>query len=230
MRPEESQRFADRREAGAELATNLRTYLDEGGITERPLILGMSRGGVPVAAEIARQLDADLDVIVVTRIGLPWRPEFGVGALAEKGPAVIDHDALTRANISVADLTPVVAMQREEIIGQLERYRGGHGVPSVTGRVVIVVDDGMQTGVRARAALRAIHGDLPAHLVFATPVCAAESMDRLAIEADGLVHVRCPCCYNATGLWYRDIPELTDDDVLEALHSVWDTVPVASAR
>jgi len=230
MRPEESQRFADRREAGAELATHLRTYLDEGGLTDRPLILGMSRGGVPVAAEIARRLDADLDVIVVTRLGLPWKSDLTVGALAEKGPAVIDHDAFTRADICITELTPVVTAQRAEISSQLDRYRGGHGVPSVTGRIVIVVDDGMQTGVRARAALRAIHGDLPAHLVYATPVCAAESMDRLAIEADGLVHLRCPCCHDSTALWYRDIPELTDDDVLESLHSVWDAVPVAAAR
>jgi predicted phosphoribosyltransferase len=81
------------------------------------------------------------------------------------------------------------------------------------GRVVVVVDDGMQTGVRARAALRALHAGLPAHLIFATPICAAESTTVLATEADGLVHVRCPCCFSATGLWYREIHDVTDAEL-----------------
>jgi len=221
MRPEESLRFADRREAGQALAEHVAVYLKEQGLTERPLVLGMSRGGVPVAAEVARSLDADLDVIVVTRIGLPWQPDFSVGALAENGEPMIDHDALTRANLSISDLGPVVRRGRVEIARQLELFRAGHPAPPVAGRVVVVVDDGMQTGLRARAALRALHGGLPAHVAFATPVCAAESFDKLAIEADGLVHVRCPCCYSPTGLWYRDIHELTDADVIETLRREW---------
>jgi putative phosphoribosyl transferase len=221
MRPEESLRFADREEAGIALARSVAAYLDANNLTDRPLVLGMSRGGVPVAAEVARAIGGELDVLVVTKIGLPWRPDFTVGALAENGEPMIDHDALTRASLSVADLGPVVQRQRVEIARQLDLYRDGHPTPPVTDRVVVVVDDGMQTGIRARAALRALHGGFPKHMVFATPVCAAESFDRLAIEADGLVHVRCPCCYSATGLWYRDIHELTDADVIEILRREW---------
>jgi putative phosphoribosyl transferase len=219
MGPDESERFADRTEAGGALAREVSNYLREHGATGRPLVLGMSRGGVPVAAEVARALGADLDVIVVGPIGLPWRPEFGVGAIAENGPMVINHDALTRADVSSSDLGPVVSAQRIELADLAQRYRDGRPAFDVTDRTVIVVDDGMQTGVRARAALRALHAAMPAHLVFATPVCAAEASGALEIEADGLVHVRCPCCFSATGLWYRDIPELTDADITAVLRA-----------
>jgi putative phosphoribosyl transferase len=221
MRPEESLRFADREEAGLALAKHVSAYLDEHQLTDRPLVRGMSRGGVPVAAEVARAIGGELDVLVVTRIGLPWRPDFSVGALAENGEPMINYDALARASLTVADLGPVVARQRVELARLLDLYRDGHPTPPVNDRVVVVVDDGMQTGIRARAALRALHGGFPKHLVFATPICAAESFDKLALEADGLVHVRCPCCYSATGLWYRDIRELTDDDVIEILRREW---------
>jgi predicted phosphoribosyltransferase len=213
MVPDESLRFADRAEAGSALAVEISRYLRENGVTDRPLVLGMSRGGVPVAAEVARSLDADLDVIVVGAIGLPWKPDFKVGAVAENGSMVINHDKLTRAEVSANDLAPAVTAERAELTRLGDLYRDGSPAIDVADRTVIVVDDGMQTGVRARAALRALHAGMPAHLMFATPVCAAEATGALEVEADGLVHVRCPCCFSATGLWYRDIPELTDADI-----------------
>jgi predicted phosphoribosyltransferase len=214
MVPDESERFANRADAGRALAEQVSLYLHEHGITERPLVLGMSPGGVPVAAEVARVLGADLDLVVVAKISTPWQPDQGVGAIAEHGPVVINHDALTRANLSAHDLSPVVAAQRAEVDRLAHRYREGRAMPTVTDRVVIVVDDGMQTGVRARAALRALHAAMPAHLIFATPVCAAESTSSLEVEADGLVHVRCPCCFSATGLWYRDIHDVTEAELM----------------
>jgi putative phosphoribosyl transferase len=213
MVPEESMRFADRVEAGAALAGEISTYLADHSGTGRPLVLGMSRGGVPVAAEVARAIGADLDVLVVGPVHSPWKQEFSVGAITETGPLVINHDALTRSNLSACDLSPVVAFERAALAALGELYRDGRAPIDVTDRTVIVVDDGMQTGVRARAALRALHAGMPAHLVFATPVCAAEATGALAVEADGVVHVRCPCCFSATGLWYRDIPDLTDAEV-----------------
>jgi predicted phosphoribosyltransferase len=225
MRPDESMRFANRQEAGRDLGDEVARYLKDQGTVDRPLVLGMSRGGVPVAVEVARAINGELDVIVVMNIGVPWRPDFSVGAVAENGPSVIDHDALTRANLSVDDLGPVVAQQRRDMARLAEVYRDGREAQSVSGRVVVVVDDGMQTGIRARAALRALHAGLPAHLVFATPVCAAETMDRLAAEADGLIHVRCPCCFTSTGLWYREIHDLTDAQVVEELRDVGTAVP-----
>ncbi len=217
MVPDESLRFADRAEAGSALADEISRYLRENNVSDRPLVLGMSRGGVPVAAEVARAVGGDLDVIVVGAIGLPWKPDFKVGAVAETGPMVINHDKMTRVEISASDLGPSVVTERDELTRLAGMYRDGRPATDVTDRTVIVVDDGMQTGVRARAALRSLHAGMPAHLVFATPVCAAEATGALAIEADGLVHVRCPCCFSATGLWYRDIPELTDADIMEIM-------------
>jgi putative phosphoribosyl transferase len=222
---DESMRFADRQEAGRALAGHVTTYLTDHGITERPLVLGMSRGGVPVAAEVARVIGADLDVIVVAKIATPWQPDLGVAAIAENGPLVINHDALTRADHSAADLSPLVAQRLAEVARRADMYRDGRPAPAVNDRVVIVVDDGMQTGVRARAALRALHAAMPAHLAFATPVCAAEATGSLAVEADGLIHVRCPCCFSATGLWYRDIPELTDADIVHHLRMTRELTP-----
>ena len=217
MVPDESMRFADRAEAGYALAEQVGGYLREHGITERPLVLGMTTGGVPVAAEVARVLGGDLDVLVVAKITSPWHPEQGVAAVAENGPMVINHDALTRANLSPHDLSPMLVEQRAGIDRLARRYRDGRAMPTATDRVAVVVDDGMNTGVRARAALRALHACMPAHLIFATPICAAESIGSLAIEADGLVHVRCPCCFSATGLWYRDIHEVTDTELMAFL-------------
>lgn len=225
MRPDDSERFADRSEAGRALGARVARYLEEHRLTEPPLVLGMSRGGVPVAGEVARAVCGQLDVIVVERIGLPWQPHFGVGAVAENGPPVIDYDALAQASLSVSDLGPVVDRQRISIARTLERLRGDHPEPSIGDRVVVVVDDGMQTSVRARAALRALHGAMPAHLIFATPVGAAECSAALALEADGVVHVRCPCCFSATGLWYRSIADLTDHDVIAELRREWMPAP-----
>jgi predicted phosphoribosyltransferase len=206
-------RFTDRAEAGRALAEQVSLYLRDNGITERPLVLGMSPGGVPVAAEVARVLGGDLDIIVVTKIGTPWHSDQYVGAIAENGPPVINHDALARNNLAMHDLTLVVSERRADLERLARRYRDDRPMTPVDNRVVVVVDDGMQTGVRARAALRALHLCMPAHLIFATPVCAAESTNMLATEADGLVHVRCPCCFSATGLWYRDIHDVTDAEL-----------------
>jgi predicted phosphoribosyltransferase len=218
---DESMRFANRREAGKALGEQVAEHLQCSGWIERPLVLGLPRGGVPVAAEVARVIGGDLDVVVVAKVGAPWRPEFGVGALGENGPAVMDQDALTRFGISSIDLAPAIEQQRVEIGRQLEHYRGKHPAPVVEGRVVVVIDDGMTTGITARAALRGLRRGRPAHLVYATPVCAAESCDALRVEADALVHVRCPCCFSAFGLWYRDFSELSDAEVLEMLSRAW---------
>ena len=187
MVPDESMRFADRAEAGSALADEISRYLREHGITERPLVLGMSRGGVPVAAEVARdhrcrpRRDRRR-----RRSALPWKPDFKVGAIAENGPHRHQprrddprrrrHERpRARRRRPRAPSSPALA----------DLYRDGRPAVDVADRTVIVVDDGMQTGVRARAALRALHAGMPAHLVFATPVCAAEATGALEVEADG---------------------------------------------
>jgi putative phosphoribosyl transferase len=215
--PDESSRFANRQEAGRVLADRVSGYLRNNGLTDQPLVLGLPPGGMHVAAEIAQATGGELDVIPVARIGVPWRSEFGVGAMAGDGPPVIDQDALARAGLTTTDLLTVIPGGRDELARRMKRYRAGRPAPSVAGRTVIVVDDGMTTSVAARAALRAVHEGGPAHVIFATPVCAAESCDALATEANALVHVYCPCCFSAFGLWYKDLGEVSDDDVARLL-------------
>jgi putative phosphoribosyl transferase len=221
MWPPEDERFADRVAAGRALGAEIVTHLKTVESTERPLVLALPRGGVPVAVEVAAALEADFDLMVTCRIGLPWHPEFGIGALAEEGPPVFDHDALASAGLHLGDVAPAVQRARVELRKRQEHYRGERvGMPAA-GRTVILVDDGLTPSVVARAAVRALREAGPAHLVFAAPVCAAESADCLCAEADAVLHVRSPREFHALGLWYREFGSVADADVTEILNRTW---------
>ncbi|BFO19024.1 hypothetical protein SHKM778_54120 [Streptomyces sp. KM77-8] len=166
-------RFRDRRQAGRELAARLRERQDEGALPD-PVVLALPRGGAAVAVEVARALDAPLDVLVVRKIGAPFHEEFGVGAMAGDGIPLFDGDALLRLGLSEADLAPAVERERAELRRREQRYRQGRPPPELAGRTVIVVDDGLATGSTARAALRALRVRGPGHLVLAVPVGSTE--------------------------------------------------------
>ncbi|MEW2078294.1 phosphoribosyltransferase [Streptomyces sp. NPDC012403] len=210
-------RFRDRRQAGRELAARLRERQDEGALPE-PVVLALPRGGVAVAVEVARALDAPLDVLVVRKIGAPFHEEFGVGAMAGDGIPLFDEDALLRLGITEADLAPVVERERTELRRREQRYRQGRPAPELGGRTVIVVDDGLATGSTARAALRALRAQDPGHLVLAVPVGAAEGVALMRSEADEVVCLHEPAAFMAVGQWYEEFDQLTDEDVLDALH------------
>jgi predicted phosphoribosyltransferase len=171
-----------------------------------------------VAVEVARALDAPLDVLVVRKIGAPFHEEFGVGAMAGDGVPLFDEDALLRLGLSEADLAPVVERERAELRRREQSYRQGRPAPGLRGRTVIVVDDGLATGSTARAALRALRAQDPGHLVLAVPVGSTEGVALMRSEADEVVCLYEPAAFMAVGQWYEEFDQLTDEDVLDALH------------
>ncbi|OKK04117.1 phosphoribosyltransferase [Streptomyces sp. CB02400] len=210
-------RFRDRRQAGRELAARLRERQDEGALPD-PVVLALPRGGAAVAVEVAGALDAPLDVLVVRKIGAPFHEEFGVGAMAGDGVPLLDEEALRRLGIDEADLAPVVERERTELRRREQRYRQGRPPLDLRGRTVIVVDDGLATGSTARAALRALRAQDPGHLVLAVPVGSTEGVALMRSEADEVVCLHEPAAFMAVGQWYEQFDQLTDDDVLDALH------------
>ncbi|GAA4326192.1 phosphoribosyltransferase [Streptomyces venetus] len=209
--------FRDRRQAGGRLAEVLRTRQGEGALPD-PLVLALPRGGVAVGREVARVLDAPLDVLVVRKIGAPFQEELGVGAMAGDEVPLLDEDALRHLGIGEAALAPVIERERAELRRRERLYREGRPAPDLRGHTVIVVDDGLATGSTARAALRYVRRQAPARVVLAAPVCSPEAAELMRAEADEVICLHRPTAFMAVGLWYENFEQLTDRDVLEALH------------
>jgi putative phosphoribosyl transferase len=221
--PPDPPAFADRAEAGERLGAALREAMEEFKFHyfERPVVFAIPRGGVAVAAGVARCLGAPLEVIVVRKIGHPEAPEFGVGAIAEGGEPVFDDAVLAEAGLGVADLAAVVERERAELARRVGVYRAAQGgAAHFDGPMAIVVDDGLATGVTARAALRAVarqFGAGPVRTVLAVPVAAQGSLAAMNAEADEVVTVVTARRLHSVGEWYVDFGQLTDADVLTLL-------------
>ena len=214
--------FADRAEAGERLGAALRESVEKFKFRhlERPVVFAIPRGGVAVAAGVARCLDARLEVIVVRKIGHPEAPEFGLGAIAEGGEPVFDNAVLAEAGLGAADLAPVVERERAELARRVSVYRGGGHGDRPEAALAIVVDDGLATGVTARAALRAVVGRLgagPGRVMLAVPIAAQGSLEAINAEADEVVTVVTARRLRSVGEWYADFGQLTDADVLTLL-------------
>lgn len=202
--------FRDRRQAGQVLAQRLLHWRDRPGL----LVLALPRGGVPVGDEVARALDAPLDVLVVRKLGAPWHPEFAIGALASGGVRVLQPEADTLSN---ADLERVVRREQAELERRERLYRGERPPTSVIGRSVVLVDDGLATGATMQAAAEAVRVQKPAALCVAVPVGAADSCRTLAEVADEVVCAETPEPFRAVSLWYRDFPQTSDEEVRSLL-------------
>ncbi|WP_433604911.1 phosphoribosyltransferase [Dactylosporangium sp. CA-139114] len=205
--------FADRTEAGRALAAQLER---QGLAGDEPLVLALPRGGIPVAVPVAERLGADLDIVIVRKIGAPGHAEFGVGAMAEDGPPVFDDAALRYLGLTAADLAPTVAAERAELDRRVARYRRRRPAPAVAGRRVVLVDDGLATGVTAHAAVRWLSARRPERIVLAVPVCSQQARERLA-EVATVLCLHAPEHFAAVGQWYTDFAQLTDADVEAAL-------------
>jgi putative phosphoribosyl transferase len=205
--------FRDRRDAGQALARSLLRHAGQPNV----LVLALPRGGVPVAAEVARALGAPLDVFVVRKLGVPGQPEFAMGALASGGVRVLDTEVVKALGIPDAVIDAITAVEGDELKRRERAYRGTRPLPRVAGQTVILVDDGLATGSSMRAAVEALRQQGPARIVVAVPVGAPETCAALGALADEVVCARAPEPFRAVGLWYEDFSQTTDDEVREAL-------------
>lgn len=181
-----------------------------------PVVLGLPRGGVVVAVQVVAAVGGTLDVVVVRKLGAPHHEEYGLGALAEDDPPLWDRRALAALGLEPGDLEGVVARETAELARRRELYRGGP-LPALTGREVLVVDDGLATGVTARAALRRLRRQGPARLLLAVPVGAPDTVRSLAAEADEVICPLQPLRLGSVGAFYDDFRETSDAEVLALL-------------
>ncbi len=206
--------FHNRLDAGAQLAERLQAYK-----RERPIVIALPRGGVPVGAEVARRLDAPLDVLIVRKVGAPENPEYAIGALAEGGALWIRPGAVDEVGVSPRALQELEAKQQEEIARRMQRYRQGRPMVEVRGRLVLVVDDGLATGATMMAAVRALKAQGAARIVVAVPAAAASSAERLRTEVEAVITIIEREDFYAIGQWYSDFAQVGDEEVARILAS-----------
>ncbi|MDR5753969.1 MULTISPECIES: phosphoribosyltransferase [unclassified Caballeronia] len=205
--------YENRAEAGRVLAGLLAGYAHRDDV----LVLGLPRGGVPVAFEVARALDADLDVLVVRKLGVPVQPELAMGAIASGGAFYLDDSIVRYAGVSPAELDAVIASERIELARRERAYRGNRGPVDVEGRIAIVVDDGMATGATMKAAAMALRERKPARVVAALPVAPANSESRVETVVDEFVCAMRPRSYFGVGQFYLDFSQTSDEEVFDLL-------------
>ena len=201
--------YRDRRDAGRRLAQALMHYANR----EDVIVLGLPRGGVPVAFEVAQAVDAPLDVFLVRKLGVPGHRELAMGAIASGGVRVLNEDLVRRLGVSEETTGRVAAREHEELERRERAYRGDEPMPDVQGRTVILVDDGLATGASMKAAVAALLTLEPARVVVAVPVAPSETCAEFKNEVDEIVCAATPRPFFGVGAWYRDFSQTTDAEV-----------------
>lgn len=214
-------RFINRTEAGRELASMLYGFRNRNDV----VVLGLPRGGVPVAFEVAKALRAPLDVFTVRKLGAPENDEYALGAIATGGVTAVDWSLAERLGVSDAVLGEIIAVEREELRRREHLYRGDRGPLVVEGKKVIIVDDGLATGSTMRAAIAALRTLKPARIVVAVPVASREAAAAVRQEAEALVCACLPVELYSVGQWYEDFSQTTDREVLDLLRRAGEWTP-----
>ncbi|MBV2169581.1 MAG: erythromycin esterase family protein [Bdellovibrio sp.] len=204
--------FENRKDAGRALGERLLAYKDQD-----PLILAIPRGGVPVAFEVAKRLQAPLDLLMVKKVGHPLNPELAVGAVTESGPPWFNLDLIRRLQLSMEELEDAAKAKLQEVSKQMEKFRFGQAPPSVNDRVVILIDDGIATGATILAAVQLLRERNPLKIIVATPVASVSSLEQIRKAADDLVCLLTPENFYAVGNWYQDFDQVSDKEVIEIL-------------
>lgn len=208
--------FSSREDAGRRLALRLKALK-----LEDPVVLALPRGGVPVAAEVARELGAPLDVILVRKIGVPWQPELAAAAIVDgdRPDLVLNARVMQALGVTKADIDVAAQAQLAEIERRRKLYVGARTPVPVMGRPAIVVDDGIATGTTARAALQALRRRGPKPLILAVPVAAPDSLNELKAHADQVIALESPANFQSIGQFYADFHQLADQEVIQQLHA-----------
>ena len=207
----------NRKAAGQALADALQEYKGRDDV----IVLGLPRGGVPVAAEVAEALGAELDLMLVRKLGTPGQKELAMGAIASGGNRVLNQDVVRSLGISDEAIRRVEDLEKQELQRREHAYRGQHPRPVLTRRCVILVDDGLATGATMRAAVDAVRQDDPARLVVAVPVAPADTVHSLSKQVDEMVCLAKPPNFGAIGFWYVDFSQVSDDEVRHILARAW---------
>lgn len=215
-----SARFHDRFDAGRRLASVLQPYAGRPNL----LVLALPRGGVPVAYEVARQLHAPLDLMLVRKLGVPGHEELAMGAIAAGGVRVISDDVVRALGIPDRSIAAIAAHEEHELERRAREYRGDRPLPDVEGKTVILIDDGLATGSTMRAAVAALKSQNPERLVVAVPVAAPETCEALRQEVDDVICALEPEPFFAVGNWYHDFSQTSDEEVRELLQRASESV------
>jgi putative phosphoribosyl transferase len=218
--------FANRRAAGRALGREVSRLPLQGKV----LVLGLPRGGIPVACEVAAALHAPVDALVVRKLGAPFNPELALGAIAFGGITVYNDDLLAELGLRVEDLAEVRARELEELRRRELVYRGARPPLDVAGATAVIVDDGMATGATMHAAVAATRALDPAHIVVAVPTAAVDAVERLESVADRVVALATPEPYHGVGAWYAEFRQLADAEVISALEVAAAAGPASAAR
>lgn len=203
--------FLNRTDAGRQLSEKLKKYEPE-----NPIILALPRGGVPIGYEIARELKAPLDVFIVRKVGTPWNPELGIGAVAP-GVEIVDRESLQALRITDSEVQKIIKQEQQEVKRRQRLYRKDEAFPDISRKTVILVDDGIATGITTRAAIQAIKQLKPGKLILAVPVGPRETIKHLRTLVDDLVCLREPSDFYAVSAFYLSFPQVSDEEVISLL-------------